>query len=257
MLFLLPPSESKLGGGSVGSRLDLDALSWPALGRPRREALVDLAVLSSDREASSAALKLGPRSVDEVERNVLVESSPILRALERYTGVLYDPIRARTLTHEQWSWATEHVVVHSALFGLVGAADPIPAYRLSHDSRLPGATLKRRWREPVSTALAESGEFVVDLRSEGYVGLGPAPASRSAFVRVVSDAGGRRRALNHFNKKAKGLLVAALVQDRPALTSPDDLHDWAGARGIGLEPGSGPGAELVLVADSLLDRDAA
>jgi len=253
VLFLLPPSESKLGGGSVGSCLDVDALSWPALGRTRREALVDLAALSRDREASLSALKLGPRSADEVERNVLVQGSPTLRALERYTGVLYDPIGAQALTDEQWSWATEHVVVHSALFGLVGAADPIPAYRLSHDSRLPGATLKRRWREPVSTALAESGEFVVDLRSEGYVGLGPAPADRSAFVRVVSDAGGRRRALNHFNKKAKGLFVAALLQDRPELASPGDLHDWAAARGIRLEPG----AELVLVADSLLDRDAA
>ncbi|GAB2973386.1 YaaA family protein [Frigoribacterium salinisoli] len=253
MLFLLPPSESKLGGGSVGSRLDLGALGWHELDGTRREALVDLDALSSDRDASLAALKLGPRSADEVERNVLVRTSPTLRALERYTGVLYDPVGARDLTDDQWSWAAAHVVVHSALFGLVGSADPIPAYRLSHDSRLPGATLKRRWRDAVATALADSGEFVVDLRSEGYVGLGPAPADRSAFVRVVSDAGGRRRALNHFNKKAKGLFVAALLQDRPELASPGDLHDWAAARGIGLEPGG----EMVLVADSLLGRAAA
>lgn len=253
MLFLLPPSESKLGGGSVGSRLDLAELSWPALHGTRREALVDLEVLSRDREASLSALKLGPRSADEVEHNVLVRTSPTLRALERYTGVLYDPVGARDLTAEQWAWAARHVVVHSALFGLVGAVDPVPAYRLSHDSRLPGATLKRRWREPVSTALAESGEFVVDLRSEGYVGLGPAPAGRSAFVRVVSDAGGRRRALNHFNKKAKGLFIAALLRERPRLESPGDLRDWADGRGIGLEGDS----ELVLVADSLLSRDAA
>lgn len=253
MLFLLPPSESKLGGGSVGSRLDLSALSWSSLDATRRDALAALDVLSRDRDASLAALKLGPRSAHEVERNVQVRTSPTLRALERYTGVLYDPIGAADLTAEQWAWAARHLVVHSALFGLIGAADPVPAYRLSHDSRLPGETLGRRWRAVVASALAGSGEVVVDLRSEGYVGLGPAPAERSSFVRVVSDAGGRRRALNHFNKKAKGLLVAELLRDRPALETVPELLAWAEGRGIVLEGGD----ELVLVAESLLGRSAA
>lgn len=250
MLFLLPPSESKLGGGSVGSALDLGSLSFPSLTSVRETTLDDLVALSEDREASVAALKLGPRSADEVDRNVAVRSSPTMPTLQRYTGVLFDPVGAADLDAEAWTWAERHVVVHSALFGLLGATDPVPAYRLSHDSRLPGGSLKARWAPRVTEALVARDETVVDLRSEGYVGLGPLGPVDGAWVRVVSDEGGRRRALNHFNKKAKGLFLSALLQDRPELDGLDDLVEWAHRRGIGLELGDG----LTLVAGTLLER---
>lgn len=251
MLFLLPPSETKLDGGSPGSRLDVDALSFGDLGDARRASLAQLSELSRDAVRAMQALKIGPRLAHEVERNRDVRSSPTLRALERYTGVLFDPLAAPGLDAESWSYAEKHVIVHSALFGLIRATDAIPAYRLSHDSRLPAATLKSIWRQPIARALAETGEFVVDLRSEGYVGLGPA-GPHSTYVRVVSDSAGRRRALNHFNKKSKGLFVAALLSDRPELDGLDDLVEWARGRGFTLESG----AETVLVAESVLPRAA-
>jgi hypothetical protein len=70
-------------------------------------------------------------------------------------------------------------------------------------------------------------------------------------VRVVSDATGRRRALNHFNKKSKGLLVRRLLLDRPELGSCADLVAWAAGQGIVLDPT--PDGELALVSESLLD----
>jgi cytoplasmic iron level regulating protein YaaA (DUF328/UPF0246 family) len=253
VLFLLPPSETKLDGGSGMSGLDLAALSFPQLGDARRDVTDRLLALSSDREASMSALKLGPRLVSEVDRNKAVESSPTLPALARYTGVLFDPVGVADLDEAGWCWAHRHIAVHSALFGLVRAGDPIPAYRLSHDSRLPEASLRSTWSAPVASLLAElvrEGDFVVDLRSEGYVALGPAPRPGSAFVRVVSDATGRRRALNHFNKKSKGLLVRLLLRDRPELVDLADLIAWARGAGVVLEPSDD--GQLVLVSESLL-----
>ncbi|MBF4599812.1 peroxide stress protein YaaA [Frigoribacterium sp. VKM Ac-1396] len=251
MLFLLPPSETKLDGGSVGSRLDVTGLSFEALEAPRRASLALLDELSCDEVVAARALKLGPTQAHEIVRNRIVTSSPTMPALARYTGVLFDPLAVSSLDADSWRWAHRHVVVHSALFGLVRAGDEIPAYRLSHDSKVAGTTLKKVWRSSVSRVLAGLDEPVVDLRSEGYVGLGPA-GEGSTYVRVVSDAGGRRRALNHFNKKTKGLFVRALVTDRPELTDVGDLTDWARARGFVIEPG----AETVLVAESVLDAAA-
>ena len=76
--------------------------------------------------------------------------------------------------------------------------------------------------------------MIVDLRSEGYVELGAAPARDvSVFVRVVSvDDAGRRRALNHFNKRAKGLFTRAFLESRPQIDSVDQLLDWAGRGGL-------------------------
>ena len=249
MLFLLPPSETKVDGGSGASGVDLGRLAFPGLRAQREDVLARLAVLSEDVDASLVALKLGPRLRGEVDRNRALPTAPVLPALSRYTGVLYDPVRATGLSAAEWAWAGRHLVVHSALLGLVSATDPVPAYRLSHDSRLPGASLKATWRAAVARSLAEVDDVVVDLRSEGYVGLGAAPADRSTYLRVVSGADGRRRALNHFNKKSKGLLVRALLDDRPSLGTLDDLVGWAHGRGIVLEQGAG---DTVLVSESVL-----
>jgi cytoplasmic iron level regulating protein YaaA (DUF328/UPF0246 family) len=183
------------------------------------------------------ALRLSPRQSAEVERNRGLADAPTMPAIDRYTGVLFDALDAPSLHAAARDYAGAHVAVHSALLGLVRGLDPIPAYRLSHDSRLPGLRLKSVWREPVASLLAGRDGLIVDLRSEGYAELGPAPAVPDAvYLRVVSvDGDGRRRALNHFNKRAKGLFTRALVADRPDLHSRQDLVDWARAAGFALD----------------------
>ena len=257
MLLLLPPSETKRDGGA-GEVLDLAALSFTELGDLRAELVEEVVELAGDPAEMMRALKLGPRQAAEVARNAALRHSPTTPAIDRYTGVLFDALDAPSLDAPARAFAGETVVVHSALFGLVGALDPIPAYRLSHDSRLPGGALKRRWRDALSRTLAAYDGVVVDLRSEGYVELGPAPRrAGSAFVRVVSEDGtGRRRALNHFNKRAKGLFTRAVLEQRPEIESIRDLIDWAASAGFSLDAGAGsdasgaesPDRELQLIA---------
>lgn len=242
MLLVLPPSETKRTGGALPP-LRLDALSYPPLERIRAELVAAVVELAADQDAAMRALKLGPRSAAEVEHDRRLATSPTMPALDRYTGVLYDALDAPSLDADARAYAGRHVVVHSALFGLVGALDPIPAYRLSHDSRVPGRRLKQLWREPIAAALAAHDGLVVDLRSEGYVELGPAPPG-SVFVRVVAvDGDGRKRALNHFNKRAKGEFTRALLSARPEpLDDVDALIAWARSAGFELSLGAGAAA---------------
>lgn len=237
MRLLLPPSETKRDGG-VDAPLDLDRLSFGALSPMRAELAESVVSLAGDHDAAMRALKLGPRLAHEVHRNRTLQASATMAVLDRYTGVLYDALDAATLDESARAFADEHVAVHSALFGLLGAMDEIPAYRLSHDSRIPGVRLKQLWRDPISTLLAREAQtgIVVDLRSEAYTELGPAPVHpESAFVRVVSvDEAGRSRALNHFNKRAKGLFTRALLLQRPQLTSIAELIEWAHDAGFSL-----------------------
>lgn len=253
MLVLVPPSETKREGGA-GLPLDFGALSFPEL-TPVRTDLVHAAVaLADDPTGAMRALKLGPRQTAEVERNRVLRSSPTMPAIDRYSGVLFDALDTATLDEDARRFAHEHVAVHSALFGLVAALDPVPAYRLSHDSRLPALHLRRLWRPPLSELLESRGGLIVDLRSEGYADLGPAPGrGHSVFVRVVSvDDVGRRRALNHFNKRTKGLFTRALLQERPELATVDGLMEWSDAAGFRLDVGArrddGAPRELELVA---------
>ena len=212
MIVLLPPSETKRAGGD-GPALRLDRLSTQHLGALRAELLDDLVSLAADRQACRAALGLSAAQDAEIDRNAALRTSPTLPAIHRYTGVLYDALDVDSLTGAAAARARARLAMGSALFGLLRADDPIPAYRLSAGSKLPGhPALAARWRpvlEPVLADLA-ARELVVDLRSGAYAGLGRLPAAVHVDV-VAEHADGRRTAVSHFNKAHKGRLARALA----------------------------------------------
>ena len=183
-------------------------------------------------EAAAKALKLGPKSIDELANNVFRDAD-LMPAIDRYTGVLYSATGVAEWTSDQRDWAATHVFIHSALFGIISSADQIPVYRLSYDTRVDGRALKEYWGAQVDDALREmaAGDWILDCRSAGYRELAPIPVEiPSAYLEVVSANGGK--ALNHFNKIHKGELVAALVRDSPNLPSLDSLAGWSADSGL-------------------------
>lgn len=252
MLILLPPSETKRDGGAEGSVLELSSLSFPELAASRRAVSTELRKLSSNLTTMAAALKLGAGQQQELLRNRAVRTSPTMPAIDRYTGVLYDALDAVSLPADAREFAFRHVAVHSALFGLVGAGDAVPAYRLSHDSRLPTLSLKKVWREPIASVLAGREGLILDLRSEAYAALGPAPArENSFFLRLVAKGSdGATRALNHFNKKGKGEFVRSVLLSGIDHLDAGSLLVWAADAGHKLGFGK-PGELQLEVANSL------
>ena len=243
MLILLPPSETKRPGG-IRRAMDVGALAFPSLTAPREATMDALVALSDDPESARRVLKLGVTQAGEASINAHVRTGPTLPAADRYTGVLYDALDAASLDASARRWLGAHVLIHSAPWGPVGALDRIPAYRLGAGASLPGLPpLRRVWGDAVTEALAETSAFLLDLRSEAYVALGPLPpGSASAYVRVVTDApDGRARALNHFNKHAKGALVRALATERPRVSSRAGLLRWAEGAGWTLRASAEPG----------------
>lgn len=82
---LLPPSETKRDGGVEGSVLDLGLLGFAQLNPARRTLLAAVRSLSSNRATAAAALGLSKAQYFEVE----------------------------------------HVIIHSALFGLLSFDPPV------------------------------------------------------------------------------------------------------------------------------------
>lgn len=248
MLILLPPSETKRGGGS-GRALEAAALALPTLTAQREAVIGALVTLCGDEERAAQVLKLSARQRSEVAVNAALRTAPTMPAVDRYTGVLFDALDAASLPAPARRWLGAHVMIQSAPFGPVGALDPVPAYRLAAGAALPGIPpLRRVWADATTAALAGlAPRFVLDLRSEAYAALGPLPAgTRSAYLRVVTAGpDGAVRALNHFNKHAKGALVRRLADERPRIGSADAFVRWADAAGIAVRPGA-PG-ELDLV----------
>ena len=211
MLVLLPPSETKAPGGD-GAPLDLSLLTAAgALTGVRTELVEALVKLADDVPACRAALALSAAQDAEIARNAALWTAPTLPALLRYTGVLYDALGVRTLTRAQRTRADRRLAVASALFGLVAADDPVPAYRLSAGSTLPGLPgLRALWRPVLSPVLAAAEGLVVDLRSGSYAALAPVPGA--VTLRVLSERpDGSRSVVSHFNKAHKGRVARLLA----------------------------------------------
>lgn len=256
MLFLLPPSETKaLGGGSLN--IQQVALTFGGLNPARDQVYKALERLCKKPKIAAQVLKLSPKQMGDVAVNLAAQTAPTLRALERYTGTLYDAIHGgftgtdAPLGDAAWNRAKECVLIQSSLFGLIPATDLIPNYRLSASVALPGASLKKVWpeaHEPIFRRLNQG--LIIDLRSKAYSELAPIPAEvPSLWVEVVSrESDGKLKALNHFNKRAKGLLIRAVLTAERAPETLADLAAIAGQAGMELYEAEG---QLVLVTDQI------
>ena len=222
MLFLLPPSETKRpGGGSL--TIDQVALTFGGLNKARETVI----------EAAGA-------------QNLL--TAPTLRALDRYTGTLFGALHGRglkgtptennSLTSDEVARAKSTVMIQSAMFGLIPATDLIPEYKINATKNLNGLSLKRLWSEAHEAIWPRlAGGLIVDLRSNTYADLAPLPEGLPAYkVTVyVEREDGSREQLNHFNKKAKGQLVRAVLMAKTTPETIKDLQRCAAKAGLKVE----------------------
>ena len=246
MLILLPPSETKSAGGD-GPPLELDRLSWPELNGARKELADDLVALAADLPASRSALGVSARQDSEIERNAVLWSSPTTPALRRYTGVLYDALDYPSLRGAAASRAAARLAVGSALFGLLRADDPVPAYRLSAGSALPGrAGLTTLWRPLLEPVLAGVDELVVDLRSGSYAALGRVPGAVTVTV-LNERPDGSRTVVSHFNKSHKGQVARLLAGSRAEPSDARGVATLLRRAGMHIEASGPSGATLELV----------
>jgi cytoplasmic iron level regulating protein YaaA (DUF328/UPF0246 family) len=228
MLILLPPSETKRPGG-VGISIDRSAIIWAALDETRDHLIRELTELCADKERAAKALKLGARNIGDVDANLELLTAPTMPAIARYTGVLYDALAYDTMSEDAKLHAKQQVFIQSALFGLLPATEGIPYYRFSADSKLPGVNLKSTWTKAHEAVWPRMLGPILDMRSKAYVELNPVPENRESwFVEVLDDASGK--ALNHFNKKAKGAFVRAAMET--GLSNIDDVSAVSKAAGL-------------------------
>lgn len=227
MLILLPPSEGKTAP-QAGAKLKAAALGYPEL-KPVRSSVLDslIGVCSGNHSKAASILGLSPKQRELVDVNAQLRSAPTAPAIDVYTGVLYEALDFPSLAAAARKRADARVAIASALFGLLRPTDPIPAYRLSGDTTLPGlGTLASVWRDAVSDVLAETKGPILDLRSGAYVALGPIPESaahRSFLGRVLLDRDGKRSVVSHHNKATKGRLVRAVLEQSRMPTKADDV----------------------------------
>lgn len=243
MLILLPPSESK-SNRRRGRRADPTTWSFPELAETRSMVAKHLRRVS---ESPTATTDLGVSSglVDEVARNLLLDTAPATPASEVYTGVLYDALDLASMDASARRRANSWLVIVSALHGAVRPRDRITAYRLSMDVNLPGlGPVAAVWRPVLDDVLAPAAgrEVVVDCRSSTYaVAWTPTGDVAGRWVQV------RVPGASHMAKHTRGLVARHLCVTGERARTPERLAAIVGtAFDAELTPPARPGRPWVL-----------
>lgn len=216
-VLLLPPSEGKAPGGT-GDPVDWGAGRFGHLA-PMRMQVRGAARAMARRPAQAQALLgvTGPHLQRAVAEWRHIDESPTMPAARRYAGVVWGALDIGSLPGDARRRAMQRIVVPSGLWGLVGAADPIPAYRLKMGARVGRLGVLSAWWRPAATqalaARAGRGVVVDMLPNEHAAAIDMAALRPGSVVRVeiVDDGPAGRRAVGHAGKSLKGLLARAVL----------------------------------------------
>jgi cytoplasmic iron level regulating protein YaaA (DUF328/UPF0246 family) len=238
-LILLPPSEGKATGGDGPAwtpgtmALDLDGR------RDRVLASLETAMRGGEAARSKRRGVKGAALAAATEANRRIRGSPTMPAIERYTGVLYDALDARTLHIAGRRRLDGSVLIVSGVWGAVAPSDLIPDYKLKMGATLPRlGKLSTWWRDDLSAAIAERavGRRIWNLLPNEHAAAWRAPDGLAQWSVRFLEPGkdGTLVAVGHWNKFLKGALVRHLLT-HPS-TTPETLASWEHPSGYRYEP---------------------
>ena len=177
------------------------------------------------------------------------QSKPALLAFD---GDVYGGLDARTLKTADLSWAQEHLVILSGLYGALRPLDRLQPYRLEMGTALEtarGRDLYVYWGDSVAEMLnarqaQESAPVVVNLASVEYSRVALRKTLRARVIDCVFEdwKDGRFKVISFFAKRARGLMARHAVQQRAR--RPAQLHSFD-AEGYAFDAGASAPGRLV------------
>ena len=192
VLILLPPSEGK---NSV-----------------EKGKLVNLSSLSFAKELTSTRKKTLEAMGGKVSK------SPTAKAIDVYSGVLYQALDFNSLDAASKKRAIKSIVIISALFGAVKLEDKIPSYKLDMAKNLPKlGSLNSLWKQVLPETLEKiKTDLIIDCRSSTYQGVWTPNLNKSVGIRVFTIKSGKKTVVTHMSKKTRGEVAKLLVQSTKA-----------------------------------------
>jgi cytoplasmic iron level regulating protein YaaA (DUF328/UPF0246 family) len=233
-LILLPPSEGKASGGD-GAELDLGSISFASL-NPTRERMAGALVKLSGRPRVSRKLLgvKGPALETANAENASLEIAATMRAIDRYTGVMYSAIEYQSLDDAARESFAQNVIIMSGLFGALRPFDMIPAYKLKMGAKLiRNKTCAAVWKPLISKSLVNEADHGVIwdlLPGEHSAAWDPTkvPHETRFTVKFSERAtNGEVKTVTHWSKLLKGALVRHLVENTAKAGSPQSAMELA------------------------------
>ena len=169
-------------------------------------------------------------------------------ALLAFDGDVYGGLDARTLKTADLSWAQDHLVILSGLYGALRPLDRLQPYRLEMGTALKtrqASDLYAYWGDTVAELINERqaqdvSPVVVNLASVEYSRVALRKALHARVIDCVFEdwKDGRYKVISFFAKRARGLMARHAVLQR--VRRPAQLQSFAADGYAFDEAGSAP-----------------
>ena len=135
-------------------------------------------------------------------------------ALKLFDGLMYRHIKRDKLTEAEQAYLEDHVLITSALYGVVPALSPMAPHRLDFLMKLKvaGKTLKSHWKSAYDEALQDEDLIFSLLSSEFETVFSKEVREKMVTFKFMENKAGQLKIHSTISKKARGAFLTALIE---------------------------------------------
>ena len=186
--------------------------------RPESQAvLVELATYSAQELESfyKISAEKAQEEYDHIQalKNETATNYP---ALHLFDGLMYRNIKRDNLTKKEQNYLEKHLMITSALYGVIPAFGPIAPHRLDFLMKLKvaGKSLKSHWQSAYEESL--NGEELIFslLSSEFETVFSKEVREKMVTFKFMEERDGKLKIHSTISKKARGAFLTALMESQ-------------------------------------------
>ncbi|MFS9320302.1 peroxide stress protein YaaA [Streptococcus infantis] len=193
--------------------------------RPESQAVLEELATYSVQELESFYKISAEKAQEEYERlqalkNGTVNSYP---ALYLFDGLMYRNIKRDNLSKVEQAYLEKHLMITSALYGVIPAFAPIAPHRLDFLMKLKvaGKSLKSHWQSAYEESL-NGEELIFSLLSSEFETVFPKEVrEKMVTFKFMEERDGKLKIHSTISKKARGAFLTALLENQ--VTSVEEI----------------------------------
>ena len=203
----------------IAKEMNLDTLEKTGnpVSNETQEVIDALASLSLEELASLYKISI-ERAIEEDQRIQALKSGTAKTyvALRLFDGLMYRNIRRTDWTKEEEAYVQEHLLITSALYGVIPALAPIAPHRLDFLMKLKvqGKSLKNFWKASYDQALQDEDLIISLLSSEFETVFSKEIQDRMVTFKFLEEKNGQLKVHSTISKKARGAFVTAVLENQ-------------------------------------------
>ena len=192
---------------------------------PESQAVLDELTIYSAQELENFYKISAEKAQEEYERiqalkNGTANSYP---ALQLFDGLMYRNIKRDNLSKAEQAYLEKHLMITSALYGVIPAFAPIAPHRLDFMMKLKvrGKSLTKHWQSAYEESV-KGEELIFSLLSSEFENVFPKEIREKMVIfKFMEERDGKLKIHSTISKKARGAFLTALMEGQ--VTSVEEI----------------------------------